>query len=70
MLALMNGVLDNRSFKEKQASISKKKKRDKKAEDKDEDQKQQSSKTSSKKYEDNRPVVQQIFAPNKYAEKG
>ena len=30
----MNGVLDNRSFKEKCASISKKKKRDRKADEK------------------------------------
>jgi hypothetical protein len=34
MLALMNGVLDHRTFREKCATISKKKKRDLKAEDK------------------------------------
>lgn len=68
MLALMNGVLDNRSLKEKSASIKKKKKRDLKADGKSRQNDGQSG--SSKKYEDNRPIVQQIFAPHKYAEKG
>ena len=55
MLALMNGVLDNRSLKEKSASIQKKKKRDLKAADKSRQNEGQSG--SSKKYEDNRPIV-------------